>query len=91
MDLECETIEGSEVKLTAGRDLRCYIRGLTSALVAVKDLGDSWQGRIGAGEVRLTLKAGGDVTLVTDQTVEALPPDYILGQIERPAASPSAS
>jgi hypothetical protein len=31
------------------------------------------------------LKSGGDVTFVTDQQVEPLPPNYILGRIERPA------
>jgi hypothetical protein len=88
IDLECETVAGDEVKLEAGRDLRCYVRGLTSARVIVNDLGGLWEGQIGSGDVIVRLKAGGDVTLVTDQEVEALPPDYILGQIEKPA-SPS--
>jgi hypothetical protein len=84
MDLESETVEGEEVKFEAGRDLRCYIRDLPSARILANDLGGYWEGVIGAGDVTIRLKAGGDVTLVTDQTVEAVPPNYILGQIERP-------
>ncbi len=87
IDLECEKIEGNQVKFEAGRDLRCYVRGLTSARIIVSDLGGDWEGLIGAGEATLRLKAGGDVTLVTDQKVEALPPDFILGQIEKPLSS----
>jgi hypothetical protein len=64
--------------------LRCYIRDLTSARVIVNDQGGYWEGVIGAGSVTVRLKAGGDATLVTDQVIEAVPPDYILGQIERP-------
>jgi len=87
VDLECETIEGDAVKFEAGRDLRCYVRGLSSARVIVNDLGGAWEAVIGSGNVTVRLKAGGDVTLVTDQKVEAIPPNYILGQIERPASS----
>ena len=87
IDLDCETIEGDEVKFEAGRDLRCYIRGLTSARFIVNDLGGAWEGVIGSGNVTVRLKAGGDVTLVSDQKVEAIPPNTILGQIERPAPS----
>ncbi len=87
VDLECETIEGKEVKFEAGRDLRCYVRGLNSARIVANDLGGDWEGLIGAGEATLRLKAGGDVTLVTDDEVEALPPNSILGQIVKPAPS----
>lgn len=87
IDLECETIEGNEVKFEAGRDLRCYVRGLISAKVIVSDLGSDWEGVIGSGNMILRLKAGGDATLVTDQKVEGLPPNYILGQIEKPGYS----
>jgi hypothetical protein len=47
-------------------------------------LGGYWEAQIGEGEKSVYLKSGGDVTLVTDQTVEALPPNYILGKIEKP-------
>jgi hypothetical protein len=87
MDLECENVAGNPVKFEAGRDLRCFIRGLTSARVIVNDLGSAWEGVIGAGDLTLRLKAGGDVILVTDQEVQAAPPDYILGQIEKPSVS----
>ncbi len=85
-DVECETVDGNEVKLEAGRDLRCYIRDLTSARVVVSDLGGNWEGKIGEGKVTLQLKAGGDVTLVTDQNVEPVPPFNVLGQIEKKSA-----
>ena len=80
-------LTGDAVKFEAGRDLRCYVHGLTSARVIVNDLGGAWEGVIGSGNVTVRLKAGGDVTLVTDQKVEAIPPNYLLGQIERPASS----
>ncbi len=85
-DLECETFEGDEAKFEAGRDLRCSIRDLTSARVIVSDLGGNWEGKIGEGNVTLQLKDGGDVTLVTDQVVEPVPPYNILGQIEKKTA-----
>jgi hypothetical protein len=91
IDLECETIEGGDVKFEAGRDLRCYVRGLTSARLLVSDLGGYWEGLMGSGGIILRLKAGGDVILVTDQKVEAAPPDFILGQIERPVPASGAA
>lgn len=87
-DLECDEIVGNEAKFEAGRDFRCCIRSLTSARVLINDMGGFWEARIGSGAVTLHLKAGGDVTLVTDQPVEAQPPDYLLGQIERPGGAP---
>ncbi len=84
IDLEAEMFEGGGVKLEAGRDLRCFIRRLASATVVVNDLGGFWVGKIGSGEVTLQLKAGGDAVLVTDQTVAPQPPDFVLGQIEKP-------
>jgi hypothetical protein len=68
VDLEGETIAGNEVKFEAGRDLRCYVRGLTSARIIVNDLGGYWERLTGSGEVTIRLKAGGDVTLVTEYT-----------------------
>jgi hypothetical protein len=84
MDLECESVEGDEVKLSAGRDVRCYIRGLTDAKLMINDLGGYWEGVIGEGRTKVRLTAGGDVTVVTDQEVVPQPPDYVLGRVERP-------
>jgi hypothetical protein len=88
MDVDCQTICEDNITFSAGSDLRFYIQTLTSAHFRVNDLGGYWEGKIGDGQFSITLKAGGDVTLVTDQKVEALPPNYILGKIERPSASP---
>ena len=87
MEIDCQTMSEKEVKFEAGSDLRFHVRDLTSARIRVRDLGGYWEARIGDGEKSVYLKSGGDVTLVTDQKVEALPPNYVLGRIERPAAS----
>ncbi len=86
MNLECQTMLGTKVEFKAGGDLRFFVRDLTSARIRVTDLGGYWEALIGSGENSVTLKCGGDVTLVTDQKVEALPPNYVLGKIEKPAA-----
>jgi len=91
VDFECETVKGTNVKFEAGRDLRCYIRGLTSARFMVDDLGGYWEGVIGEGRTRIQLKCGGDATLVTDQTVIGQPPYDLLGKIERPDAAQSTN
>lgn len=85
MDIDCQTMTGKEVTFGAGRDLRFHVADLTSARLRVKDIGGYWEARIGGGEKSVYLKSGGDVTFVTDQKVEPLPPNYILGKIERPA------
>ena len=84
LDIECERIEGDALKCSAGRELRFYIRALRDAKLMINDLSGYWEGVIGAGRAKIRLTAGGDVTLVTDQTVVAQPPQYILGTIERP-------
>jgi hypothetical protein len=86
MNLDCQSMVGDKVEFKAGSDLRFYIHDLTSAHIQVKDIGGYWQGRIGTGEKSIYLKCGGDVTLVTDQNVEALPPNYVLGKIEKTPA-----
>ena len=85
MDVDCQTMLGADVTIGAGSDLRFHAADLTSARLRVKDIGGYWEARIGDGEKSVYLKSGGDVTFVTDQTVEALPPNFILGTIERPA------
>jgi len=84
MNLDCQTMPGTNMEFKCGRDLRFHVHDLTSARIRVRDLGGYWEARIGGGEKSVYLKSGGDVTLVTDQTVEALPPNYILGKIEKP-------
>ena len=85
MDIHCQTLSSRDVTFGAGRDLRFFIADLSSARLRVKDLGGYWEARLGGGERSVYLKSGGDVTFVTDQRVEALPPNYILGKIEKPA------
>jgi len=83
LEVDCQALAGDDLKLEAGRDLRCHIHSLDDARLLVSDLGGSWEGRIGAGRVTLRLKAGGDVILVTDQEVVAQGPDFVIGRIER--------
>ncbi len=85
MNIDCQSMRGTNVEFQAGSDLRFHVQDLTSARIRVKDIGGYWEARIGGGEKSVYLKCGGDVTLVTDQKVEPLPPNYILGKIERPA------
>jgi hypothetical protein len=84
MDLDCRSLLGETVEVKAGRDIRFHVHDMTSAHFRVKDIGGYWEARIGSGEKSVVLKSGGDVTLVTDQDVEALPPYYILGKIDKP-------
>jgi hypothetical protein len=86
MSIDCETMLGDDVTFGAGGDLRFNVSDLTSLRLRVKDLGGYWEARIGKGERSVYLKSGGDVTFVTDQIVEPLPPNYILGMIEKPEA-----
>ncbi len=87
MNIDCETMSGSDVVFGAGSDLRFHVADLTSARLRVKDLGGYWEAKIGAGEKSIYLKSGGDVAFVTDQKVEPQPPDYVLGKIERPTTA----
>jgi len=86
MNVDCETMSGDNMTFGAGSDLRFHIKDLTSARLRVKDIAGYWEARIGSGEKSVYLKSGGDVTFVTDQKVEPLPPNYILGKIEEPSA-----
>ncbi len=83
MNIDCQTMTGEDVTFGAGGDLHFHVADLTSARLRVKDIGGYWAARIGAGEKSVYLKSGGDVTFVTDQKVEPLPPDYILGKIKK--------
>ncbi len=84
MNLDCETMLSDKVEFKAGGDLRFHIHDLNNAHIRVKDIGGYWEARIGSGAKSVYLKCGGDVTLVTDRKVEPLPPNYILGNIEKP-------
>jgi len=84
MSIDCQTMIENDVTFGAGGDLRFYVADLTSLRLRVKDIGGYWEARIGDGEKSVYLKSGGDVTFVTDQKVEPLPPNYILGKIEKP-------
>lgn len=84
MAIDCQTLPADSAEFTAGSDMRFHVIGLTSVKLRVKDLGGYWEARIGGGEKSLYLKSGGDVTFVTGEQVDALPPDFILGKIERP-------
>jgi hypothetical protein len=85
MDIDCQTMLGKDAIFNAGRDLRFHIADLTSFRLKVKDIGGYWEALIDGGEKLVYLKSGGDVTFVTDQKVEAQPPNYILGKIEKPS------
>lgn len=87
MNLDCQAMVGDKVEFKAGSDIRFHVRDLTSAHFRVKDIGGYWEAIIGGGAKSIYLKCGGDVTLVTDQKVEPLPPNYLLGKIERPAST----
>jgi hypothetical protein len=85
MNIDCQTMLGNDVTFGAGSDLRFHIADLTSVRLRVKDVGGYWEAHIGGGEKSVYLKSGGAVTFVTDQTVEPLPPNYVLGKIEKPS------
>ena len=88
MNIDCQTMIGNDVNFAAGGDLHFHIADLTSVRLRVKDLGGDWEAHIGDAEKSVYLKSGGDVTFVTEQKVEPLPPDFILGNIEEPQPRP---
>ena len=85
MNIDCRTMNGKDVTFGAGSDLRFHVGDLISLRLRVKDIGGYWEARIGDGERSIYLMSGGDVTFVTEQKVEPLPPNYILGKIEKPS------
>lgn len=84
MDIDCQTVASRELRIDAGRDLRCWFRSLQDVHYLIDDLGGRWETVLGDGGTLIYLKAGGDVTLVTAADVVGQPPDFILGKIERP-------
>ena len=91
LNIDCAALQGEEFRFTAGRDLRFYVHDLADAKLMIRDLGGYWEAILGTGRLSVWLKAGGDVTLVTDLQVKAQPPHYLLGNIERPAPPESSS
>jgi hypothetical protein len=87
MNLDCQRLLDEKAEFKAGGDIRLHVHDLDSAFIRVRDLGGFWEARIGGGLKSISLKCGGDVTLVTNEKVEALPPNYILGKIEKPAGA----
>ncbi|MDR3575738.1 MAG: hypothetical protein P4L50_17905 [Anaerolineaceae bacterium] len=85
MDIDCDTLVENDLKLSAGSDMRLYIHDLNNTLLQINDMGGHWDTRIGTANRKIKLNAGGEVTLVTARQVEALPPDYILGRVEKPS------
>ena len=81
MSVDCEEIEGDHPKFTAGRDLRFLWRNLANASIRVKDAGGPWRVAFGDGAKRIELKAGGVVTLVTNQTPNST--SDVVGRIEK--------
>lgn len=87
LNIDCATLGGDEFKFSAGRDLRFYVRDLDDAKVMIQEAGTYWEAVLGSGRRNIWLKAGGDVTLVTDREVQPQPPYYLLGHIERSATA----
>jgi hypothetical protein len=84
-NIDCATLGGDEFKFSAGRDLRFFVRDLDDAKVMIREAGTYWEAVLGNGQLKVWLKAGGEVTLITNREVQPQPPYYILGNIERPA------
>jgi hypothetical protein len=86
LNLDCATLGGDDFKFRAGRDLRFDVHELDDAKVMIREAGGTyWEAVVGNGQLKVWLIAGGEVTLVTDREVQAQPPYYVLGNIERPA------
>lgn len=83
LDLSCAELIPGDHKFTAGRDLRFDVASLKDVRLMVHDLGGKWQASIGTGETKIALKAGGDVTIITDQELTPQAPAYLLGTIHK--------
>lgn len=83
MDLTCDELASGDLKFSAGRDIRFNVGTLTNVSLVIHDLGGKWEASVGNGQTRVQLKAGGDITLVTDQELTAQAPHFLLGKIEK--------
>jgi hypothetical protein len=85
LEIDCRRLQGTELKFSAGQDLRCRVEEDENLHYVINDLGGKWETVFGSGRVMVSLNAGGNVTLVTLQEAAGQPPHYILGKIERPS------
>jgi hypothetical protein len=84
LELDCDTVAGTDIQITAGQDLRCRIRQLRNARFRIDGLNGKWESVLGDGSVQVRLKAGGDVTLVTEHKLTNHAPDYLVGNVIPP-------
>lgn len=87
MDLESDELAPGDLKFAAGHDLRFSIASLTNVRLVIHDLGGKWEAAVGNGQNKILLKAGGDVTIVTDQQLVPQSPDHLLGAIQKRSAT----
>lgn len=85
MSIDCRTVAAQEMKLAAGWHLRCWIRDLKNVRYQIDDLGGKWQAIFGDGRTVLRLKAGGDVSVISEEAAAYQPEDGPYGKVERPA------
>jgi hypothetical protein len=85
MHIDCEAVEGSDSKFEAGGDVRFYVHDLSNAKLVINDLGGQWEVSFGDERTTIQLKAGGDVTLVSNQKPDKV--SEVFGQIETPVAA----
>ena len=85
LDLDCETVEGKDAKFVAGRDLRFRMRAVADVRMVIKDIGGRWEAIFGKGSNRIQLKAGIDVTLVTDKEFKTPSLNIAIGRVEKPS------
>lgn len=81
LHLDCQSVQGSDVKFEAGRHVRFYVHEGISARFAIHDLGGEWEATFGEGRTAIRLNAGGDVTLVADREPDQV--SEVFGRIER--------
>lgn len=79
MSLEARRIDGKNMKFATGRHLRFHIHELTNTIFMIKDMGGYWEMAFGEPATQITLKAGGDVTLVIDEEYSSYLPDLVGG------------
>ncbi len=67
IDLDCVTLSGGTVDLSAGGDLRFHVGYLKDATIRIDDGAGQREVVLGQGRGEIRLKAGGDVVLSTDR------------------------
>ncbi len=79
MELESRRLIEDKVKFAAGRHLRCHIHEIDNTKFEIKDMGGYWEMSFGEPATEISLKAGGDVTLVIDEKYGEYLPDIVGG------------